>query len=184
MIILITGGTGSGKDYIVTRLLEELPGTIIKRPTTRPKRTNKELSRYNFLTEKDYLNNNKIHFTSVFRGWFYGFYDDIFTKGLEKDFYISSVDSWTAQMVANKIKNVFLVHVSTNDKIAWDRCTKREPNPDLKEIKRRMKSDKEDDKLVDFTDFYDFKNDSEDPFIFDNKIKEMIKEIKKRSNDK
>lgn len=54
MLVILYGQTGAGKDYIARKLLGSLgvDAYLAKRPTTRPKRSDKEEAYYQFLTDE------------------------------------------------------------------------------------------------------------------------------------
>lgn len=153
MLLVLYGKSGSGKDYLAKKLTQDFSNYYqVKRPTTRPKRSEREVDYYRFYTENGYqeaLKADEILFTWNFRGWDYGIYRGISAQARDKeDCYVLTIDKNSAFEVAEYVKQfgglAYIVEVNAPEKIRKNRILKREVSPDTKEVDRRLKSDKED----------------------------------------
>lgn len=191
MLVILYGQTGAGKDYIARKLLGSLgvDAYLAKRPTTRPKRSDKEESYYQFLTDEAFqrgVEKKEILFPKVFNNWNYGVYFGITAQARDKEsIYLMTCEKETAFEVADWVgksedTNVMLIEIVADEKIRMERAKGRQKNPDVNEIKRRIEADKKDYAEIDRKpDTYYF---SDTPFVWmalsalQDKIMEKLKE--------
>ena len=161
---IIVGQSGSGKDFLMRKLIEEgLKGCL--KMTTRPKRVNEiQDVTYNFVddyTFENNLNNNKFICYQKFtvtplekspEVWYYGI-----TK---EEFNISQVFIMTpgeiSQIDSVIRKNCFIVYLDIDRQIRENRILKRNDNNDS--VLRRLDADE-----VDFKNFKDYDLKITDP---------------------
>lgn len=179
MIILITGGTGTGKDFIVEKLKDKIKAQQIQRPTTRPQRDIYDMN-YDFLTVNTYSQLDLFH-SKIFNDWSYGFYNSILDQAKNERIFICSCDVRSAQEVGKKVVenggSCILVHVRADKETRYQRCIGRQAKPDYQEIRRRMKADDKDNKDVDLSHFIDFDNSRKNSFFFRVSLNKLVKEI-------
>ena len=146
-IIALIGKAGSGKDTILRKLIDNNSALHeIISCTTRPPRDDEiDGKNYHFLSAEDFahkLLNNELLEAAVFNEWCYGTaYDNLDINkvnvgvfnptGIESLLYIPNIDL-----------QVFYVRCS--DKVRLLRQLNREEEPDIDEIFRRYKTDRED----------------------------------------
>ena len=178
MIILVTGPTGAGKDFIVGKLKDMLKAERIIRPTTRPMRSVKELVYYKFYNEEEY-DKLALFDTKTFRGWRYGFYSDIEDKSKSKDIYVASVDAKTGELLQKKLgrSSVRLVYVDANMDTRIERCFDRESGLDTDELRRRMMSDTKDNQDIDMSKFFYFENNETSDKVITSNLNKLIEQI-------
>jgi len=141
MLILIGKG-GTGKSTI-EKMCVEMGLKKVVSCTTRPKRDNETADvDYHFLTEAEFdllFDNNEFLETTEFNGWRYG--------ALKAEVFPDSVlvVEWNGlkQILANdEYKNdLQIVHVASSNEDIIDRMLKRNVDPNLEEIRRRIGSD-------------------------------------------
>lgn len=143
MLIFLYGKTGAGKDYIARYLQKNYQFDQLKRPTTRPQRSEREKSYYEFLSEEDFEERVLSGFIPVhygFRGWRYGVFRNL---GIGNK--VLTGDKTTAFSVKTMAEEqgikIVLVEVVADEAVRIKRISGREKKPDLKEMARRMKSD-------------------------------------------
>lgn len=156
-ILALFGKSGSGKDTVLKSLkleieerwLEDKFNFIIS-STTRPKRDYEENGvDYFFLKEEEMMNEilqNKIFEASVFNGWVYA----IPSSSLVKDKINIGIFNPTSilTLLENEEINVIPVLIDCSDKERFIRTLKREKEPDINEIFRRYKSEREDFEMI------------------------------------
>lgn len=156
-ILALFGKSGSGKDTVLKSLkleieerwLEDKFNFIIS-STTRPKRDYEENGvDYFFLKEEEMMNEilqNKILEASVFNGWVYA----IPSNSLVKDKINIGIFNPTSilTLLENEEINVIPVLIDCSDKERFIRTLKREKEPDINEIFRRYKSEREDFEMI------------------------------------
>lgn len=161
-IVAIIGKAGSGKDTILRKLIDNnIDFNEIISCTTRPPRDGEtDGINYHFLSNDRFtskLLNNEFLEAAVFNDWCYGTdYDSLRINdinvgvfnptGIESLLHIPNVDL-----------QVFYVRCS--DKIRLLRQLNREDEPDIDEIFRRFKTDREDFFDLEF-DYIELKNES------------------------
>lgn len=154
---IIVGKSGSGKDYLMRKLVEkELKGFL--KITTRPKRE-KEIQgvNYNFILENEFINlinNDDLLIYEKFEvepkgkekeTWYYGISKNNFNESqviIMTPGELSKIDKETR-------KNCFVVYLDIERKIREQRLLNRNDNNDS--IIRRIESDE-----IDFKDFKDY----------------------------
>lgn len=153
---IIVGKSGSGKDYLMRKMVEKgLKGFL--KITTRPKR-DKEIQgiNYNFILESEFIhliNNNDLLVYETFEvepkekekeTWYYGISKNDFNESqviIMTPGELGKIDSETR-------KNCFVVYLDIERKIREERLLNRKDNNDS--VIRRLDSDE--------TDFKDFKD--------------------------
>lgn len=154
---IIVGKSGSGKDYLMRKMVEKgLKGFL--KITTRPKR-DKEIQgiNYNFLLENDFLeliNNNDLLVYEKFEVepkdkdkeiWYYG----ISKKDFNDSQVIIMTPSELQKIDVDSRKNCFVVYLDIDRSIRETRLLNRKDNNDS--VIRRLNSDE-----IDFKDFTDY----------------------------
>ena len=159
-VFAIAGKAGAGKDALLKKFMSAhgcYKFHKIVSCTTRPKREHEvDGVDYNYLTTKEFddaiENGEMIEWTS-FRGWKYG----TRIKDLDNSDGVINLGTFNpggVKQLRNYAKNIIDVQVflvAASDKNRLIRQLQREENPDVEEIMRRFKTDKE--------DFYNFEYD-------------------------
>jgi len=153
--MLILGKSGSGKDFLMRKLVKKnlKPGL---KWTTRPQRKNEENGiTYNFVDEQTFLNNidnflcyQKFEVTPLEKEketWYYGLTKEEFENG---QLFIFTPEEFL-KINEEERKNCFVVFLDIPDDIRESRIIKREDNNDS--VKRRLDSD-----AKDFENFNDY----------------------------
>lgn len=145
-ILAIVGESGTGKDTIAKRLCKNKKYHPIVSTTTRPKREGEiEGVNYHFVspdTFGDLVAKDKMLEATCFNDWFYG----TSLGSLDKDkinvgvFNPEGLDI----LAENNIIDLYVARIIVDDKTRLMRQLKREKNPNVDEIIRRYKTDKED----------------------------------------
>lgn len=152
-IICLIGEAGSGKDYLLHRLLKESTqfNEIIS-CTTRPIR-DKEIDgvNYHYITKEQFLameQEGLMLETSQFNGWFYG------TPKTSLSLNKINIGVFNPQGIRNLLKNenvdIIVYYIKAGDKTRLIRQLYRENNPNVEEIVRRFQTDKKDFKELNF----------------------------------
>ena len=164
-IIAIIGEAGTGKDYLVKKIMEKHSDTFheIISYTTRPIREGEQDGiNYHFVSPEEFeylIANNKMLEYTNFRNWYYGtcIYDLNKTK--------TNIGVFNPAGIRNLLKNnnidVEIIRLVARDKTRLLRQLNREYNPDCFEIIRRFQTDKEDFRNLDF-DYLALNNESND----------------------
>ena len=164
-IIAIMGKAGSGKDTILKQVLAARPLDLneIIQSTTRPKREGEaEGVNYYFLTEEQFackvLNYEMLE--ASIHNWYYGTsYDalrsDVVNVGVFNPEALNYIYS-------TKGINLKVFYIDVDDKTRLLRQLNREENPNVDEIIRRYKTDKEDFYDLEFNYTEVENNDEED----------------------
>jgi guanylate kinase len=143
-VIALVGKSGSGKDTIAKRLVENDDRFyLVVTSTTRPKRDyEKDGVDYHFITTEEFLSADMVEKAS-FNTWYYGTsYDN-----LDKDKYNVIVINPEGLMKLEQDSRISLETtylVKTSDKERLMRQLSRENNPNVKEIVRRFSTDESD----------------------------------------
>lgn len=161
MLIFLYGKTGSGKDFLASRLIEDLVYYRAKRPTTRPMRSEKEKEYYSFYSEEEYdkmVSRGDILFDRSFRGWKYGVFKEVVSKVNDEDIFVMTGDKGLAfdlKKTFTSNLNLLLVEVKADETERLRRVSIREKTPNMTEIRRRMISDDKDYAEIDsLPDYY------------------------------
>lgn len=170
-MICVYGKSGSGKDAFLEELIKYMPEyKICKRPTSKPKRSNGDISHYDYYNRQEMQNEN-IDFLTEFRGWLYG----VYKSDLLSDKSIISIDGKTANDIKNKYPNTILIEIKADKDVRINRCLKRELNPDVDEIFRRVETDDIDYQNLKFKPDYVIDNSIDN--IFKTELKNEAKRI-------
>ena len=144
-IYAIIGKAGSGKDYILKKVLRNINANGIISCTTRPPREGEVDGKdYHFVPKEYFLNHlNDFLEYQEFRGWLYGTrYEDLSEDKINIGvFNLDGISDLLSSEMADKLKVIYLV---ADDKTRLIRQLQREENPDIEEIFRRYKTDEED----------------------------------------
>lgn len=155
-IIALMGKAGSGKDTVLRKLMEEYPDKLheIVSCTTRPPREGEKNGiNYFFLTPKEFadkiLNGDMIEAT-MFNDWHYG----TMKQALDSEKWNIGVFNPDGIRCLQEDPEIELVTywICACDKTRLIRQLEREENPDIDEIIRRFKTDKEDFNLMEMDD--------------------------------
>lgn len=147
-IIALIGEAGTGKDTLMQSLLKKYPNYFneIISCTSRPIREGeKEGVNYYYLTKEDFqkkINNGEMLEATIFNDWFYGTsYDSLCAD--RPNIGVFNPDGIRA---ISKISDIDLkvFKIICNDKTRLLRQLNRENNPNVDEIIRRYKTDKDD----------------------------------------
>ena len=165
-IIALIGEAGTGKDTLMQRILAKYPLAFneIISCTTRPMREGEaEGVNYFYLTPEEFagkvLNGEMLEATS-FNDWFYGTsYDSL--RSDCTNIGVFNPDGIRAMSGMPDI-DVTVFKITCTDKIRLLRQLNREENPDVDEIVRRYKTDKEDFFDLEFRYTEVENNDAED----------------------
>ena len=165
-IIALIGEAGSGKDSIMQNILKKRPlqfNEIIS-CTTRPMREGEaEGVNYFYLTPEEFaekiLNGEMLEATS-FNDWFYGTsYDSL--RSDCPNIGVFNPDGIRAMSEMSDV-DVTIFKITCSDKVRLLRQLNREENPNVDEIIRRYKTDKEDFYDLEFKYIEVENNDEED----------------------
>lgn len=168
-IIALIGEAGTGKDTIMQNILKKHPLTFneIISCTTRPMREGEvEGVNYYYLTPEEFahkvLNAEMLEATS-FNDWFYGTsYDALRSNCLNIG--VFNPDGIRAMQGMPGI-DVVVFRISCSDKTRLLRQLNREENPNVDEIIRRYKTDKEDFYDLEFS-YKEVKNENKEDLDF------------------
>lgn len=165
-IIALIGQAGAGKDSVMQAVLKEAPGLHeIISCTTRPKREGeKEGVNYFYLTKEQFAEkvlNMEMLEATCFNDWFYGtslqsLDESVVNIGV---FNPDGIDA----LLESPLVEVMVYYVHATDKNRLIRQLNREENPDVNEVLRRFKTDKEDFSDLDF-EFQVLPNDTQEEF--------------------
>ena len=163
-IIALIGEAGSGKDTIMRNVLKACPGLHeIVSCTTRPMREREQEGvNYFYLTKETFaekvLNGEMFEATS-FNGWFYGTAKQSMDETVV-NIGVFNPEGIEALLESNEV-DVSVYYVRATDKNRLLRQLNRENNPDVDEIIRRFKADREDFYELDF-DYIELPNNTLD----------------------
>lgn len=146
-LIAIIGEAGSGKDTILRKLVERNPALneIVSYTTRPPREGEKDGVNYHFVTGEEFgelVLQNQMLEASCFNDWFYG----TGVGSLDEDklnigvFNPEGIDS----ILSHRNINMTVIRVWATDKNRLIRQLNREEDPDIDEIIRRFKTDRED----------------------------------------
>lgn len=146
MLLILYGKTGSGKNYLADKLVNEYGYKYIVRPTSRPKRDYDESDIYKFFTMKEFdilHAKQKIIFPKTFNNWRYGIFSTISElASQEEGKYILVGDKGMAFQVADYLSgNCIVAEVVADMETRKSRAIGREDNPDVEEVLRRLGTD-------------------------------------------
>lgn len=157
-IIALMGEAGTGKDTIQNALIavadkQNIPIHKIISCTTRPPRDYETNTDYHFLSNDKFaekvLNGDMLEATS-FNGWFYGTSIDSLEEN-KINVGVFNPDGVRALQYDSRVK-VYCFHLVVSDKERLIRQLNREKSPDIDEIIRRYKADKEDFNNLELSD--------------------------------
>ena len=152
-LVAVIGKSASGKDTIVNEFCKTYKGVHKKiSTTTRPPRDyEKDGVDYFFVSGEEFAE-KVLNFEMIeacdFRDWFYG----TELRALDKDkinIGVFTPDGVRALLEDSRI-DLYVLYIMSPDKERIIRSLKRENNPDIDEIFRRYKADKEDFSELDF----------------------------------
>jgi guanylate kinase len=143
--IIISGPSGSGKDFLVREFLKK-GLKYLPKFTTRPKRLNETNGlEYNFISKEEFdnlINSDKIKLYQVINIlddiWYYGITTECF---LNSELFIMTPDEIN-QLSSEDINNCYIIYLDIDVKVRERRILKRNDNNDS--IKRRIESDRKD----------------------------------------
>ena len=160
-IIALIGEAGAGKDTLMKEFLKQHDFHEIISCTTRPPREGEKNGvNYFYYSEKDFLEkvnkNEMLEYTS-FRDWFYGTsYDSVVKDKINIG--VFNPDGVLSLLNRNDV-DLQIVRITARDKTRLLRQLNRESSPDVEEIIRRYKTDKEDFKKINNIDYTELDND-------------------------
>ena len=160
-IIAIIGEAGAGKDTLMQAFLKQHDFHEIISCTTRPPREGeKEGVNYFYYTDEKFLEkvnkNEMLEYTS-FRNWFYGTsYDSVVKDKINIG--VFNPDG-VLSLLQRKDVDLQIIRVTARDKTRLLRQLNRESSPDVDEIIRRYKTDKEDFEKVKNISYLEINND-------------------------
>ena len=185
-VYAIIGKAGSGKDYILKKILKNIDAHGIVSCTTRPPREGEvEGKDYHFVSP-EYFKNNHDKFLEYqpFNGWWYGTrYEDLSEEKINIG--VFNLDG-LYDLIRSEVDRVRVIYLLADDKTRLIRQLQREENPNIQEIFRRYEADE-----LDFEAVHDSLQmlPPEDRFCVDNsqngietvyEIVQFIKEAEKR----
>lgn len=152
-IIALIGEAGSGKDTIMRNVLKVRPGLHeIVSCTTRPMREGEQEGvNYFYLTKEAFAEkviNGEMFEATSFNGWFYGTAKQSMDETVV-NIGVFNPEGIEALLESNEV-DVTVYYVRATDKNRLLRQLNRENNPDVDEIIRRFKADREDFCELDF----------------------------------
>lgn len=180
-IIALYGPSGVGKDTILKGVIQRAGDLVhpIVSCTTRPQRGNEtEGVDYYYLTPHQFYDkivNNEMLESTEFNGWFYGTsYDSLDPNKVNIG--VFNPDGIDILKQDNRIE-LITFRITAKDKIRLLRQLNREEEPDVEEIIRRYKVDKEDfPTLFDLFPNYIVANNTQHDLDF--AIRDIVKTIK------
>ena len=165
-IIALIGQAGAGKDSVMQAVLKEAPGLHeIISCTTRPMREGEQEGvNYFYLTKEQFAEkvlNMEMLEATCFNDWFYGtalqsLDESVINIGV---FNPDGIDA----LLESPLVEVTVYYVHATDKNRLIRQLNREENPNVDEVLRRFKADKEDFSDLDF-EFQVLPNDTQEEF--------------------
>lgn len=160
-IIALMGESGSGKDYILKKILKSTNFNKIIQATTRPKREkeNNGIDYYFYNVEQfeDAILKNQIIDYKMFNNWYYGTpIQTLKTEQINIGVFSPSAIEF---LIYNPLFDVKVFKIETKDKIRLIRQLNREENPDVLEILRRFYADYSDFKNIEFN-YHSVQNNS------------------------
>jgi len=157
---ILLGKSGSGKDYLMRKLVEKGLKGCLKMTTRPPRKNEKHLETYNFVNEStftDKIKNNELICYQTFNvtpegrdpeTWYYGITNDEFESS---QVFIMTPGEFQS-ITPEQRKGCFVVYLDISRDIRESRLFRREDKNDS--IKRRLDADEED--FLGFND-YDLK---------------------------
>lgn len=177
-IIALIGKSGSGKDTIMKEIIKQRSDLHeIISCTTRPKRENEiDGVNYYFLTPSEFTEKvlkYEMLEATCFNDWFYGTSYDSLDKNKINIGVFNPEGIENLLLHRSKI-NLTIFYIKCSDKERLIRQLNREEFPDIDEILRRYKTDKEDFSYLDFNYIELDNNTLQDKIKCVNKIIEAI----------
>ena len=143
-VYAIIGKAGSGKDYVLKKVLKNINAHGIVSCTSRPPREGEvEGKDYHFVSSAYFRNNpDKFLEYQSFNGWWYGTrYEDLSEEKINIG--VFNPDG-VRDLIRSEVDRVHVIYLWADDKTRLIRQLQREENPDIPEILRRYVADKED----------------------------------------
>lgn len=179
-LIALIGESGSGKDSVLREVLKRnLDFHKVINCTTRPKREGEEEGvNYFYLTNEEFaekiIDMSMLEATS-FNNWFYG--TTIYALSVDK-INIGVFNPYSIDILKDREDiDLRVFYIKTKDKNRLIRQLNREEDPDVEEIIRRFKTDKEDFYDLDFY-YFELVNDTTNDF---NDVVDFISRLTDRS---
>lgn len=159
LLIVMYGRSGTGKNYLTRKIIHDLgpSGFEVKRPSTRPKRADKD-DDYVFISEEEFaadVESGDIVLPAVFNNWRYGIFKGISVGARDKEgIHIVVVDRGTAKGLKEYLSttidgDMMFLEVKSPIYTIYDRLKERGDNPD--EVDRRVAADTKDEEDIPFT---------------------------------
>lgn len=192
IIIALMGESGTGKDTLLKAVCEDckqlagLPVNRIIAATTRPPREGEvDGVDYHFMSNQRFtilLSDNKMPEANVFNGWCYGTPLFALKENCVNIGIFSPNSIHCLQEVLGKEAMIWICRVEASDKVRLIRQLQREENPNIEEIFRRYKADKND--FLDLTDFkyYSYKNENCSPHQYSKWLKKIFTSIRNNAS--
>lgn len=164
--LIILGPSGSGKDFLMRKIIEKGLKPCLKW-TTRPMRNGEQQGiTYNYVSEEEFSNNikedNFVTYESFYvtpqdsepQTWYYGITRDEFKSS--QAFIMTPGEYKSLDFKSDERKGCFVVYLDINRSVRESRLHNREDKNDS--IKRRLDADE-----IDFKDFNDYDLKVTDP---------------------
>jgi guanylate kinase len=163
-ILALIGEAGSGKDTLMQRILAKAPGLheIVSCTTREPREGEIHGKNYFFLTEEEFTQKvlNLEMLEATHKNWFYGTSIDSLNESVI-NIGVFNPDGIYALLESPEV-DLIPVYVRAKPKTRLLRQLNREENPNVDEIIRRYKTDKEDFYDLEFKYIEVENNDEED----------------------
>ena len=143
-VYAIIGKAGSGKDYVLKKVLKNIDAHGIVSCTSRPPREGEVEGKDYYFVSPEYFENNHDKFLEYqsFNGWWYGTrYEDLSEEKINIG--VFNPDG-LYDLIESDVDRVRVIYLLANDKVRLIRQLQREENPDIKEIFRRYETDEAD----------------------------------------
>lgn len=153
-IIIFIGKSGSGKSYLMNKILKDNPSyRKVVTSTSRPCREHESDGvDYNFLTREEFefkIETNNFAEWTCFNNWYYGTPFDAFK---ENEVNVVVLNPAGARTILKNLENKFdicIFYLDCDDKTRLMRQLNREEEPNCSEIARRFLADEADFKNID-----------------------------------
>lgn len=152
-VIALFGPAGSGKDYLLHEIIDEIDGlNEIVSCTTRPKREGEVGGvNYFYLTNQEFyekVDNGDMLEAVCFNDWWYGTPITSLSKD-KPNIGVFNIEGIRCMLEDERLE-VYPIAITASPKIRLIRQLTREENPNIKEIFRRYNADERDLSFVDF----------------------------------
>lgn len=165
-IIALIGEAGTGKDTLMKSILKSSPNNFneIISCTTRPMREGESNGiNYYYLTPEEFtykILNHEMLETTKFNDWFYGTSINSL-KPNALNIGVFNPNGIRTLLLNSELVEIIVFKINCSDKIRLIRQLNREKNPDIEEIIRRYKTDKDDFSDLEF-DYINIKNETKE----------------------